>query len=346
VGGPAGAVTPLPGCPAAWVSGTTYVAGAMVSASGKSFQCHAHPMSLFCGQYQYEPGTALYGKFYKLAWTEVGPCDDKSTNPAVVAPVTATPSCPIDEWMFGVEYIAGSLASKNGQVLKCKTEAVVKYCRQVGFEPFSTKYGGAWMQAWEVIGPCVATAPPPATGGLAPPGVALPTITTLADAITTSSTSTSTTATYTSDRSGSVPDNSDVGLSRPIAVNLPQGAAIKKISVTVNMIHTAMNDMVINLKAPNGKVLNLFHRVDGINMVDTVISSTGTSAFNSRIASFTDTYTATAAIGVGPTGFESNVVNFDDLYATPSGDWILALRDKSEGDSGTLNGWKIAFEFD
>ena len=303
-------------------------------------------MSLFCGQYQYEPGTALYGKFYKLAWTEVGPCDDKSTNPAVVSPVTATPSCPIDEWMFGVEYIAGSLASKNGQVLKCKTEAVVKYCRQVGFEPFSTKYGGAWMQAWEVIGPCVATAPSPATDGLAPPGVALPTNTTLADAITTSSTSTSTTATYTSDRSGSVPDNSDVGLTRPIAVNLPQGAAIKKISVTVNMIHTAMNDMVINLKAPNGKVLNLFHRVDGINMVDTVISSTGTSAFNSKIASFTDTYTATAAIGVGPTGFESNVVNFDDLYATPSGDWILALRDKSEGDSGTLNGWKIAFEFD
>ena len=54
----------------------------------------------------------------------------------------------------------------------------------------------------------------------------------------------------------------------------------------------------------------------------------------------------TAAVGVGPTGYESNVVNFDDMYATPSGDWILALRDTEEEDSGTLTGWEIAFEFD
>jgi len=71
--------------------------------------------------------------------------------------VGPTAGCP-SKWVVGTAYVAGSLVSKNGQILKCKSTAAMptldKLCNQVGFEPFSTTYGGAWAHAWEVIGPC------------------------------------------------------------------------------------------------------------------------------------------------------------------------------------------------
>ena len=69
-----------------------------------------------------------------------------------------------------------------------------------------------------------------------------------------------------------------------------------------------MSDMEINLKAPNGKVLNLFNRHGemGDNMVNTVISSQGTAALSTGVPPFTGTFMATATTNVGPTGYLSN----------------------------------------
>jgi hypothetical protein len=87
--------------------------------------------------------------------------------------------------------------------------------------------------------------------------------------------------------------------------------------------------MVINLKAPNGQVLNLFNQHGGLgdNLTNTVVSSTGTTAFTSGSAPFTGTFAATAASGQGPTGYTSNAANFAALYSTPNGNWVLAMRD-------------------
>ena len=76
---PAIALTPAPSitqpaCLSAWVLGTEYAAGDMVSAGGKSFKCNAHPMTVFCGQAGYEPNTELYGGAYTMAWTALGTC--------------------------------------------------------------------------------------------------------------------------------------------------------------------------------------------------------------------------------------------------------------------------------
>ena len=60
-----------------------------------------------------------------------------------------------------------------------------------------------------------------------------------------------------------VPDASAVGATHTIPVTLPTGAVINNMRVTLNMTHTWISDMVINLKAPNGQVLNLFNQHGG-----------------------------------------------------------------------------------
>ena len=145
----------------------------------------------------------------------------------------------------------------------------------------------------------------------------------------------------------SVPDASTVGTTHTIPVSLPTGAVITNMRVTMNLTHTWISDMIINLRAPNGQVLNLFngHGGSGDNLVNTVISSTGTASLASGTAPFTSTYAATASIGVGPTGNASTAANFAALYGTPNGNWVLAMRDLFGGDLGTLTGWSISFDY-
>ncbi|MFN7199945.1 MAG: beta strand repeat-containing protein, partial [Bacteroidota bacterium] len=145
----------------------------------------------------------------------------------------------------------------------------------------------------------------------------------------------------------SVPDASAAGATHTIPVNLPTGAVINNMRVTMNMTHTWISDMVINLKAPNGQILNLFnqHGGSGDNLVNTVVSSTGTTAFSSGSAPFTGTFAATAASGQGPTGNVSNSANFAALYSTPNGNWVLAMRDLFGGDLGVLTSWSISIDY-
>jgi subtilisin-like proprotein convertase family protein len=114
--------------------------------------------------------------------------------------------------------------------------------------------------------------------------------------------------------------------------------------VTINLSHTYMGDIDINLKAPNDKVLNLFnlHGGSGDNMVNTVISSQGTNALSN--APFTGTFRATGSLNVGPTGYKSNAATFAGLYSVPSGTWILFLRDTVSADVGRLTRWDITFD--
>ena len=144
-----------------------------------------------------------------------------------------------------------------------------------------------------------------------------------------------------------VPDASAAGVTSTLPVTLPAGAIITNMRVTLNMTHTWISDMVINLRAPNGQVLNLFngHGDNGDNLVNTVISSTGTASLASGTAPFTGTFAATAATGVGPTGNASTAANFAALYGTPNGNWVLALRDLFGGDLGTLTGWSLAIDY-
>ena len=146
-----------------------------------------------------------------------------------------------------------------------------------------------------------------------------------------------------------IPDNSAVGSTATLSVvSLPAEAVITDMRVTINMTHSYMDDIVVNLKAPNDNVLNLFnlHGGNGDNLVNTVISSTppiGPIVFTDP--PYTGTFMATAANNTGPTGYESNVASFRELYSVPYGNWTLAMADVSGGATGTLTGWAIAFDY-
>ncbi len=135
-----------------------------------------------------------------------------------------------------------------------------------------------------------------------------------------------------------------------LAVNsVPVGATVTGISVTMNMTHPWISDMVINLRAPNGNVLNLFNSRggDGDNLVNTVISSASTAFLSTTGAPpFTGTFTADGAYGIGPAGNVSNVFGFPDLYSVGNGNWTLAMQDIfPPADDGTLTSWSITITY-
>ncbi|MBL7743423.1 MAG: choice-of-anchor J domain-containing protein [Chitinophagaceae bacterium] len=145
-----------------------------------------------------------------------------------------------------------------------------------------------------------------------------------------------------------VPDANAAGTTHTLAVSgVPAGATVTGVSVTINLTHTWISDMVINLRAPNGKILNLFNArgADGDNLTNTVISSASTTSLATATAPFTGTFAADAASGVGPTGFVSDVTSFAGLYSVGNGNWTLGLRDLFTFDLGTLTSWSITITY-
>jgi subtilisin-like proprotein convertase family protein len=112
--------------------------------------------------------------------------------------------------------------------------------------------------------------------------------------------------------------------------------------------------MVIALKAPNGKILNLDYFLSGTGgagpttgFVNTVISSTGTAALSSGTGTYSSTFKADAnntAAG-GPTGFAPTGTTWTQLYSTPNGNWTLGMYDGGGGDVGTLTSWSLSFNY-
>jgi subtilisin-like proprotein convertase family protein len=146
-----------------------------------------------------------------------------------------------------------------------------------------------------------------------------------------------------------VPDATAGGAATTLAISgIPSTATITSMSVRMNVTHTWVNDLVINLRAPNGRVLNLFNRKGGFaeqNLVNTVVSSASATPIPATGAPFTGTYAADAGQGVGATAHPSDAAGFADLYSVPNGNWILSLRDYVFFDAGTLTNWTITINY-
>lgn len=184
-----------------------------------------------------------------------------------------------------------------------------------------------------------------------------------------------TTVTLTNNTPVAIPDNTANGVTSIINVaGVPAGATVSQMTVTLNMPHTYPADMIINLKAPNGQILNLYkHNTNTDNgaasiptagFFNAVVSSTGTVVFSTVPSPYQ--YGITAPTGpfkadalnapltnpgytiMDPTGFASNAANFAALYppAAPiNGAWTLAMADGGPGDIGTLNSWTLSFTY-
>jgi subtilisin-like proprotein convertase family protein len=176
--------------------------------------------------------------------------------------------------------------------------------------------------------------------------------------------SSSSTTTTVSFASGSIAipiiDNSPGG-TLPHTINvstIPAGAVISAISVNLNLTHTYVGDMSINLKAPNGKILNLDRNLTatgnaGANFINTVISSSGTAALSAGTQPFTGTFRADRINGVitpgynfgDPTGYIADAAGFSDLYSVPNGGWTIAMADNGLIDVGFFNSWTLTITY-
>ncbi|MER5738843.1 M4 family metallopeptidase [Streptomyces sp. NPDC002262] len=104
----------------------------------------------------------------------------------------------------------------------------------------------------------------------------------------------------------SVPDNG-AAVTSSVTVSGVTGNAPSNLSVGVDIVHTWIGDLVVDLIAPDGSVYNLHNR-------------TGSSADNIQ-----QTYTVNAS---------SEVAN---------GVWKLRVQDKASADTGYINGFKLTF---
>ncbi len=113
---------------------------------------------------------------------------------------------------------------------------------------------------------------------------------------------------------------------------IPAGAVITGASVNIINFGAAwQDDYVINIKAPNGNVLNLINqRGSHTSTVTTLfantnVSSLGSTSLGTGSGTFTGTWAADAAAGVGATPYTANVTTWPSLYSTPNGTWSLSI---------------------
>jgi subtilisin-like proprotein convertase family protein len=151
-----------------------------------------------------------------------------------------------------------------------------------------------------------------------------------------------------------IPDNTPVGTTSTVAVSgIPAGSLVTNIAIRFNMTHTWAGDLVMNLRAPNGQVLNLVGLLDGgtgsnstANFTNTIIDSTATTPLSGAPAPRTgrfraDRYAVSTAFNpiAATTGFWSS------LLSTLNGNWTLGLSDLGPGDLGTLTAWEIQITY-
>lgn len=151
-----------------------------------------------------------------------------------------------------------------------------------------------------------------------------------------------------------IPDDDPIGIvtSPLVTAGIPAGAVVTDISVNFNITHTWVGDLDINLIAPNGQNLNLVGSLNGgtggngtDNFVNTVISSTSTTAISGAAAPRTGTYAAEKRAGFGPTGNVQTATDWPALLTTLNGDWKLAIADFAGGDEGPLTSWSVTITY-
>lgn len=113
-------------------------------------------------------------------------------------------------------------------------------------------------------------------------------------------------ATYTNTNGYSIPDNSSVGVTSPISATRTGDSGT--VTVKVNISHTYIGDLQVELHSPSGQFAILHDNAGGSS--------------NDIIQSYT----------VDMTGVES------------AGDWTLKAVDSARRDTGTINNWELTFQ--
>ena len=151
-----------------------------------------------------------------------------------------------------------------------------------------------------------------------------------------------------------ITDNDITGNSSVIHVSgVPAGAVVTDVTVSFSMTHTWVGDMVMNLKAPNGQVLNLVGALNNGNgdngtadFLNTKISSTAVAALSGAAAPRTGIFKADAFHPISIPVIATTTTNtWAPLLSMLNGDWSLVSCDIGPGDIGILSNWSINISY-
>jgi subtilisin-like proprotein convertase family protein len=131
---------------------------------------------------------------------------------------------------------------------------------------------------------------------------------------------------------------------------IPAGAVITGATVTVDFTSNFLSDYIINLKAPNGNILNLINSElphGPGSFTSTVLSSSAIAPLSGDASPYTGTYAADGVNGIGPAAFLSNATAWSSLYSSlPNGAWTLvAYNATTFTNTTTINSWTITLNY-
>jgi len=112
-----------------------------------------------------------------------------------------------------------------------------------------------------------------------------------------------------------IPDNNETGIESTINVN--KDGLVKQIAISVDITHTYVGDLRVEMIAPNGQTVSLQNKEGGnADNLQKTWSSTSSGALNSLVGN------------------------------RSSGNWRLRVADLAGADVGKLNKWELAIELD
>ena len=149
-----------------------------------------------------------------------------------------------------------------------------------------------------------------------------------------------------------IPDASATGINNTLTVSgIPAGVTINNILVTFSITHGYDQDIIVDLEAPNGQVINLVNGTSistGANFTNTVISSDDTKpAISTGTAPFTNTFKAdksTSGFQLSPSPVPTASA-WSSLYSTPNGGWKIRVYDDESIGTGTFTNWQIQISY-
>ncbi len=148
-----------------------------------------------------------------------------------------------------------------------------------------------------------------------------------------------------------IPDANPAGINNSISItNIPAASNIDSVIVTLNISMNLFDpDIIVNLEAPNGQIINLISGefiTSGTNFTNTSISSDNTKpAVNSVSAPFTGTFKADAASSFEIASVATSTNLFSNLFTIPDGNWKLRVYDDEASGVGVLNSWSIKIAY-
>ncbi|MCB0763830.1 MAG: T9SS type A sorting domain-containing protein [Flavobacteriales bacterium] len=150
----------------------------------------------------------------------------------------------------------------------------------------------------------------------------------------------------------SIPDANATGINNAFAVSgIPAGATIDSVIVTMSITHSFVQDLVVNLEAPNGQIINLAGGVAGATgsayTGTRITSNDAAPALLGSTTGHAGTYRAdkrTSAFQLTPTVPPTTAL-WSNLYSAPNGTWRIRVIDDESIGSGTLTNWQIKIAY-